>query len=69
MTKELDAPKDLVRLLAEQSDARFRKQNPPPGGSKNVDFSIGGDDCWCGRPSNHDWPGKEDRAPHPKYPD
>ncbi|MER5754372.1 hypothetical protein [Streptomyces sp. NPDC002088] len=22
--------------------------------------------CWCGEPSNHDWPGREDGAPHPK---
>jgi hypothetical protein len=27
------------------------------------------DGCWCGRPVGHDWPGKTQRAPHPRcYP-
>lgn len=22
--------------------------------------------CWCGEPTFHDWPGKQDGAPHPR---
>lgn len=22
--------------------------------------------CWCGRPSDHDWPNRAEGAPHPK---
>jgi hypothetical protein len=22
--------------------------------------------CWCGEPYGHDWPGKDERAPHPR---
>jgi hypothetical protein len=22
--------------------------------------------CWCGKTSHHDWPGKEQGAPHPR---
>lgn len=25
---------------------------------------LGG--CWCGLPMGHDWPGKDDGAPHPR---
>lgn len=21
--------------------------------------------CWCGKPHDHDWPGKDENAPHP----
>lgn len=26
---------------------------------------IGSDDCWCGKPSGHDWKDKNKKAPHP----
>ncbi|MEV4974425.1 hypothetical protein [Streptomyces scopuliridis] len=22
--------------------------------------------CWCGEPSGHDWPGRDDGTPHPR---
>lgn len=27
---------------------------------------LGGADCWCGAPYGHDWPGRDDGAPHPR---
>lgn len=24
------------------------------------------DTCWCGLPVHHDWPGKSEKAPHPR---
>lgn len=68
--RELD-PKDLVRELNEQSDLTHWPEIPGPGGSKNITsedgISVGG--CWCGRPWPHDWLGRKDGAPHPRYPE
>lgn len=30
---------------------------------------IGMSLCWCGREKGHDWLGKEDGDPHPRYPE
>jgi len=27
---------------------------------------LAGSGCWCGEPWGHDWPGKEEGAPHPR---
>lgn len=68
-------PKDLVRELNDQSDVRDRaSRRRPVGGSasvtyKDTDAMANLDNCWCGRPVNHDWLGKDEGAPHPRYPD
>jgi hypothetical protein len=62
--RELD-PSDLVRAL-NGGDARDSERSY---GSRTVIDSIGGEDCWCGRPRDHDWLGKDEGAPHPRYPD
>ena len=36
------------------------------GGSKSVHWSIGTNRCWCGQELDHDWPGKAEKAPHPR---
>lgn len=28
--------------------------------------TLHGGGCWCGEPLGHDWPDKEDGAPHPR---
>jgi hypothetical protein len=28
--------------------------------------AISGRGCWCGDPNGHDWPGKDEGAPHPR---
>ena len=70
---ELDPLKDLARALAELADlpVRKRKHEFKPGGSANVGpmETIAGPHCWCGRPNGHDWVGRDDGAPHPRYPD
>ena len=43
--------------------------SPPHGGTQTVtaDQTLGLIDlCWCGGPKNHDWPGKNLGAPHPR---
>lgn len=74
MSDELDPLKDLARALGEQADLPVRKwhEDPRPGGSASVgpNDTIGSLElCWCGRPSGHDFAGKQDRAPHPRYPE
>jgi len=39
---------------------------PLKGGSKQDLPVVGTGLCWCGERYNHDWPGKEDGAPHPR---
>ena len=45
-----------------------RKHRVPKGGAAHVGpgETIAGDGCWCGEPNGHDWPGKDEGAPHPK---
>ena len=63
---EMD-PTDLVRILNEQ--AGFPPRPDLRGGSANAGPVIAVlDSCWCGQHYRHDWPGKEDGAPHPRYP-
>ncbi len=31
-------------------------------------MAPGGPGCWCGETQGHDWPGKDDGAPHPRHP-
>lgn len=43
-----------------RSEVRQRRNpdtSPPP---------IGSGRCWCGGGLNHDWPGKDRGAPHPR---
>jgi hypothetical protein len=66
----LDPERDLARALNECSDIKpYRK--PKPGGRANIGYreTIAMDLCWCGREKDHDWTGREDGAPHPRYPD
>lgn len=68
--KEMD-PIDLVHALNEQVDLPTRMDRPrfiQQGGSKQDLRVLSQDECWCGRPNNHDWMGKDFGAPHPRYP-
>lgn len=64
--RELD-PADLVRAL-NGDDPREDERSQ---GTRTKDLPTIGvlEDCWCGRPKGHDWLGKEDKAPHPRYPE
>lgn len=44
--------------------ARASRDNREPATLGNVLHEPGR--CWCGDPLHHDWPGKDDRAPHPR---
>lgn len=33
---------------------------------ESVHEPFGSTDCWCGELLGHDWPGKDDGAPHPR---
>lgn len=35
-------------------------------GTGPLDTPLAGNGCWCGEPKDHDWPGKDDGAPHPR---
>lgn len=46
--------------------ARPYRDNKAPG-TGDFDMPLGHlGGCWCGLPDGHDWPGKSDRAPHPR---
>lgn len=65
---ELNPLRDLAAALAEQSDLpRFPRKVPGRRPSIGPVIAVP-DDCWCGRPIDHDWVGREDGAPHPRYP-
>lgn len=66
---ELDPLKDLARSLAELSDLPRFKPRVPAGGSASQFETIALDACWCGRHNGHDWIGREDGSPHPRYPE
>jgi hypothetical protein len=61
---------DLGRALRRLTDDPPKSSEGGPGGVVHVPWSsmIGGRGCWCGQPYGHDWPGKDDGAPHPPYP-
>lgn len=44
------------------------RRTPPEGGKAYVgaEDTIAAFDCWCGGPFGHDWPGKDEGAPHPR---
>lgn len=67
MSRGLFPERDLLRALAEKT---FGPSKPTPQTSSpaTVGMPIGTGDCWCGQSSPHDWPGKADGAPHPRYP-
>lgn len=68
MSGELDPERDLVRTLNEK--ARPSRKRAGPGGSKDNSPTIAmNEGCWCGRPWNHAYPGKDEGAPHPRYPE
>jgi hypothetical protein len=72
--KELHPEHDLANALIDQGIGRNRRQRPTRGGSVSVtpqdtDRISNLGNCWCGRPKDHDWVGKEDHAPHPRYPE
>ena len=66
---ELD-PTELVRTLNEQGDFDRFPCRATKGGSASVGYeqTIAMDLCWCGQAKDHDWPGKDDGGPHPRYP-
>jgi hypothetical protein len=45
--------------------ARFR-DNREPSTKGTPLFDRATRRCWCGVPWPHDWPGKDDGAPHPR---
>lgn len=63
--------KDLARALACKV---FGPPKPVPSSSSPANVSpsstLGSmDTCWCGRARDHDFPGRDEGAPHPRYPD
>lgn len=68
MSRGLFPDTDLLRSLAEKVFGRA-KPTPTSLSPDTAGPTIGGSDCWCGRPRGHDWLGREDGAPHPRYPD
>jgi hypothetical protein len=42
---------------------RFRDNRLPETKDAANTLSTGG--CWCGEPFDHDWPGRDEGAPHP----
>jgi hypothetical protein len=55
--RKTDLPQDGPRPV---TDTQRREDAMSKAGS------IGGGDCWCGEPYQHDWPGKDTRMPHPR---
>lgn len=69
MSRGLFPMRDLTRALAERVFGPAKRQ--PSSSSPAVvggDETIGSGRCWCGQEHNHDWPGKEIGAAHPRYP-
>jgi hypothetical protein len=58
---------DLYRALREAERGPSRK-TLAPGSTFDPGPAIGGLDCWCGQSQDHDWPMKDQGAPHPRYP-
>jgi len=50
---------------------RVRAENKVTAGRRSPDPLpvLHGRGCWCGKPLNHDWPRKQDGAPHPREED
>ena len=47
----------------------YKKRQPRLPVTKPVDWhqTIGSTQhCWCGKRWEHDWPGRDDGAPHPR---
>jgi hypothetical protein len=54
--------------------SRVNSDNPSP--ARSVTYKTAGINlvkvlggfglCWCHLPTGHDWPGKEEKAPHPR---
>lgn len=61
--------KDLKAALDDETFGKA-KQRPSSASPATAPPAIGRTQtCWCGRPFDHDWPSKNDGAPHPRYPD
>lgn len=63
---EVDLGRALRRLTDDPPRPRPAQGNPAWVKAADVLGQFGG--CWCGQPRNHDWPGKDDGAAHPPYP-
>lgn len=64
----LDLPRALAAKVRSLTPSRHQYPRRPPDPSEKTE-TIGSPDCWCGRPQNHDWVGRGEGAPHPRYPD
>ncbi|MFJ6730028.1 hypothetical protein ACIQPQ_34525 [Streptomyces sp. NPDC091281] len=60
-------------MAAAQSSAakwrrrRFNDNREPAAAARPMTLSTYDDRrCWCLKPLGHDWPGKDDGAPHPR---
>jgi hypothetical protein len=59
-------PADLVRSLNGLGDFDRFPARPRPGWrGVGPGETIAADGCWCGERQGHDWPGRDEGAPHP----
>lgn len=57
----------LSELEARADSPWQRRSWPPrPWHASETPEPFGSLDCWCGELLGHDWPGKDDGAPHPR---
>ena len=56
--RRTDLPQDRPRPV---TDTQRREDAMSAAGSIGM-----WEKCWCGQPYQHDWPGKNSRAPHPR---
>lgn len=56
-----------ITAAERSSAAKWRRRAAADRTDPEILPTLGsGDDCWCGLPKRHDWPGKNDGIPHPR---
>lgn len=68
--QDLGSPTPWARTSHSAMNARVARGEAPDERSRRLQRESGslggGGGCWCGDPWGHDWPGKDDGAPHPR---
>lgn len=56
--------------IEDRFDSPWTRPRPPTEAQRResaLTMPLGSGDCWCGEAEAwHDWPGKDDGAPHPR---
>ena len=56
----------IMRAKMASSAAKHRRVKPDNREPETRKIALGGRDCWCGEPPDHDWPGKDAGVAHPR---